>query len=484
MNNQPILGKIEEALAPSVPVPDTGDLELPQVYYDGHRFHIPKRDGGFVPTDRRGTRDYLISLGFSGRRGEGKGQAVADALLVRIQTEHHVAYVGALAGYHAGLRVMNGRQILVTDSPKFVKPQPGDFPLLLAVLTNLLGNEQLLYLYSWLKVALDTFSSGHWQPHQVLALFGPVGAGKNLLRQIITAILGGRVARPHNFMSGRTAFNLDVFGAETLAIEDEQGKTDIRSRREFAQRIKDIAVNQDQRCEAKHCDAGMLVPLWRMIISGNDDPERLLVMPPLDDDVADKIMLFKVTKHRMPMSTSSPSERAAFWAAIEKELPMLVHFITSWNVPADLRSDRYGVTHYHNPELAKQLAKSLPELSLLEMINVELFGRSDRALWTGSAMELEGLLQGQDSCCRVQATKLLTSSQTTGRYLGRLAKDMPERVTSKERTGQTIWIIRRAADEASALADNPLRPGPSRHLKQIMDKLKDEGASKHGRKLR
>jgi hypothetical protein len=417
-------------------------LALPEVYYDGSRFHLPKPSGGWVSADHRSARAYLVHVGFSSERSKEERQSVVDALVVRIQTEHHVIYVGPLAGYPAGLREMNGALILVTNSPKFIEAKAGPFPMLHGLLDNLLGAEQLLYFYSWLKIALDTFVSGMWQPAQVLALFGPPGAGKNLLRRIITAILGGRVARPQNFMSGRTAFNLDVLGAETLALEDEQGSTDIRARRDFAQRIKDFAVNQDQRCEAKHCDALILQPLWRLIISGNDDPERLLVLPPLDADVADKIMLFKVAKHPMPMPTATPHEKAIFWSAITAELPMFVNFLETWDIPPDLRCDRYGVMHYHNPDLAEQLAHTAPEASLIEMIDAELF-RHENAVWIGSAIQLESKLCDQGSQCVAQARKILTGAQTCGRYLARLEKLLPDRVRRKTSKGKTIWTIQR-----------------------------------------
>jgi DNA helicase TIP49 (TBP-interacting protein) len=127
-------------------------------------------------------------------------------------------------------------------------------------------------------VALEMFRTRIWQAGQVVALCGPVGAGKTLLRLIITEMLGGRVAFPHSFMTGRTAFSGDLFGAETLAIEDQQESIDIRARRHFGAAIKDLAVNRDQRCERKHCDALTLVPLRRVIVTMNDDAERIQVL--------------------------------------------------------------------------------------------------------------------------------------------------------------------------------------------------------------
>ena len=49
-----------------------------------------------------------------------------------------------------------------------------------------------------------------------------------------------------------------------------------------------------------------------MSLSLNDDPERLQVLPPLDIDVRDKIIVLKVIKARMPMPTGSPELDARF----------------------------------------------------------------------------------------------------------------------------------------------------------------------------
>ena len=276
--NSELLDKITEAIVSGSPAPEmtpVPDLSLPAVYYDGRQFYIPKSPDGWVSVDKSSVREFLVHSGLSARRTEDAPQSQVDVTILRIQTEHHVSFVGPLAGYAAGPREMNGTQILVTTSPTWVAPVPGAFPVLSELLDNLLGELQRTYFHGWLKTALEMYRTRIWQPGQVLALCGPVGAGKNLLREIITALLGNRVAFPHPFMTGRTAFSSDLFGSETLAIEDQQESIDIRTRRLFAASIKDMAVNKDQRCERKHCEAFTLVPLRRLIVSMNDDAERI-----------------------------------------------------------------------------------------------------------------------------------------------------------------------------------------------------------------
>ncbi len=438
-----LLEELSRAIAEGQDIERTAviDLPMPEIYYDGRNFHIPNSTGGWVSVDRTSVRQFLIRSGLERERADDESQSEVDAMLVRIQTEHDVEYVGGLAGYRAGIYTINHRRILVTSSPVFVEPKLGEFSVLAKLLQNLLGETQLPYFYGWLKVALEMYRSRIWRAGQILVLCGDVGAGKNLLRLLITILLGGRVAFPYVFMTDKTIFGSDLFEAETLAIEDQQNSTDIRARRNFGAAIKNITVNKDQRCEGKHIKALTLTPLWRLIVSLNNDPERVQVLPPIDHDIADKIMLFKVVKEPMPMSTDTLEQQAAFWQKLLGELPMLLHYLDSWQIPVALRCGRYGIKHYHDPELLDLLTETSPERHLLEMIYEELFPDDNLEIWEGSASALEAVLCGENSPCGAKARRLLTHTNSCGTYLGRLARKPESMVKRRTENGHTIWII-------------------------------------------
>ncbi len=454
-----LLDEMNRAIKESQPEPEVAvsQIKLPQVYYDGSSYYVPDNSGGWVTVDRQSLAQYLISLGFDPKKGDDEPQSQINAVIVRIQTEHNVDYCGPVAGYPAGLHRMNGHKILVTSSPSFIAPQPGEFPLLLQILTNLLGAAQLPYFYGWLKTAIEMYRSRIWRPGQVLALCGPVGSGKGLLRLLITCLLGGRVATPHSFMTGRTIFNSDMIGAETLAIEDQTESVDIRARRHFGAAIKNITVNRDQRCEGKGRDAVMVPPLWRLIVSMNDEAERVQVLPPLDGDIADKIMLFKVACHPMPMPTDTPEEWAAFEAALKAELPMLVRFLDGWEIPDQMRSSRYGVTHFHNRDIAAMLSSTAPETQLFEVIHEELFDNDAREdTWSGTAAQLEAILTDEGARFSSRTKKLLSYGNACGTYLGRLEKQGAG-VASKTVNGITVWTVTKQIDIRAIEAQRPRR---------------------------
>jgi hypothetical protein len=226
-----------------------------------------------------------------------------------------------------------------------------------------------------------------------------------------------------------------------LVVDDQAESTDIRSRRHFAASIKQVAVIKPQRCHPKHATPLTLHPLWRMTVSLNDEPERLLVLPPLDDDVADKVMLLKVASLPMPMPADTSEGQDAFWQRLLAELPAFVHYLNQWEIPAGLRSPRFGIATYHHPDLVEQLNETTPENRLLELLDVVLFGGLGQTPWVGTASELTALLTG-DGRYGHQARELLKSAQTCGTYLARLEDTAAARISSQRRGDHRVYTIR------------------------------------------
>ncbi len=246
-------------------------------------------------------------------------------------------------------------------------------------------------------------------------------------------------------MSGRTDFNAELFGAEHLMIEDETPSTDIRSRRTLGTNIKAFAVNKSQSCDAKGRQAITLSPFWRLSISLNDEPEDLMILPPIsdseEDSIGDKIILLRARKAEMPMKTEELSEFDAFWETLISELPAFCHFLDCWQVPEELRHSRFGFKVWQHPELLLALDALAPETRLLSFIDETIFSEVEtgpggkvkrKQSWVGTAEALEKMLHFSSFEC--EARRLLTWAGATGTYLGRLAHSRPERVR-RARTG-------------------------------------------------
>ena len=382
-------------------------------------------------------RSYVRTLGYNGKTQKGDCCSEIDTFVADTDDNNAVDYVGALAGYQAGQHKDGEVDMLITSSPKIIQPANTEWDTLHKLLTGMFDDEQLYYLYGWLHFSYKSLVAGQRTQAQALAVAGKAGGGKSLFQNIITRILGGRSAKPYQFMTGGSAFNYDLFGAEHLMIEDETAMTDLRSRRNMGQLIKNFTVCSDQRCHAKGIDAIMLHPFWRLTITMNDEPENLMVLPPIDESLVDKIILLKAKKVKMPMPTDTIEQKAKFWDRLMDDLPGFINYLLAFEVRDDLKCDRFGIKHFHHPDIIREINALSPEIRLFDMIQAEI----PQSLWEGSSMELEAKLTGHDSDHSYEARKLLSWGNSTGTYLKRLGLKFPDQFIFSRTHNGRIWKI-------------------------------------------
>jgi hypothetical protein len=423
------------------------DVKSLEIHYDHHQraFWIKNDRAMWILVSTTDVRRKLKGMGFRASTLDHELLSQVDVLLSGIQESNDVDYAGSLAGYQTGTYMIGGKRVLVRDSPELLKPEPGDWPTLRQLIKNMLGKEQQDYLFGWLKVSTEALYTSRFRVGQALVLTGPKACGKSLLQHLITIMLGGRSAKSHRYMSGGTSFNLDLIGCEHLMIEDEQSSTDFRSRVKFGSRIKEICANLVQSAHGKNRTAISLPPFWRISISVNDETEHLLILPPIDESLEDKFIILKAEKHAMPMPSLTDAERDAFMAKLQSELPHFLHFLFDWEIHPDLQSQRYGITHFHHPEVMEAISELTPETRLLDMIDHELFSPVNGkvpASWTGSSNQMERRLAGPLSDVKRDVIAILTFPQACGTYLGRLRKEIPERVSFVHTDKGNIWTIK------------------------------------------
>lgn len=393
-----------------------------------------------------------------------------EPVIYQIERYRNVDFAGELAGYSEGFLQQGKVRLLVTSGPDMIAPEPGNWSMLGSILKNLLGEEQLTYFYGWLKVALQMFDQKTWMAGQALVLCGPPQSGKNLLTYLVQKLFGGREpGKPYDYMTQKTTFNADLVGSELLTIEDEVSHTDIKARRAFGARIKDLAVNKSRRLHKKYADGLTVVPLQRLIISLNDEAERVMILPPMEHDIADKIMIFKVVRHEMPMPTDTPEAEKAFGNALVAQLPAFAHFLSQWEIPSDLKANRFGVTQYHHPDILMMLNAQTPETKLLSLIDEVVFTLQS-VPWHGKANDLERLLiSTADDGVQREARKLLSSANACGRYLARIAAKNGNRVIQHPgHAGIHNWTI---YPPQLATANPQAEGGAQEHLMQKLRQM-------------
>jgi hypothetical protein len=365
-----------------------------------------------------------------------------ERYIVDLAFKRNVGYAGPLAGYSQGLIEQNGTRILVTNSPKLLKPEKGNWDGWRSIIDNLFKStrdvDQRYFHDGWVHCALRALYSGEKQPGQCLVVAGKVDKGKSFWQNMLTHLLGGRAAKPYQYMAGDTTFNRQLFGAEHLMIEDVISSTDLRARRNFGARIKELTVNEQQECSGKHIESINVQPFWRVTITVNDEPEDLLVLPPLIDSLAEKFMLLKAHDARIPQDV----DRKQYRDDIVGQLPAYVHWLMNEYRPPEQGhehfSKRFGISHYHHPELLAAINDMSPEIQLINMIDTHIFNHKDITEWEGTADQLRKRLMEDD---RDAAKSLLGWVNATGTYLGRLAKLYPERFYSTRSDIARSWRI-------------------------------------------
>ena len=447
--------KLEDAEAQLPPIGKPlppPDVRSFRVYHYQGTYFVPSSKGGWYPTNERAAKQYLLKNHDirAGRIKERDPLTQIDEVMLSIRDLNSVAWVGNCGGVPPQLMSMNGKDILILEGPKLVKPEKGDFPTIKFILLKLLGAEQLEYFNGWMKCGLESlrkvYDGKEGRPGQFVALVGPRGGGKNLVQErIITPVFGGRVAKPTQFFNDRTNFNGDLVGAEHWLLSDETPARDIESRRAFGNHIKGMAANSEVRTEIKFGHPVVLRPFRRGTVSLNDEDENIRTLPPMDESIEDKLMIFKCNFVHLPLASGEAIE-----GAIASQLPGYVHYLLhEHEIREGLWDQRFGIKAYHHPVVLEALSATAPETQLLQEIDkAELPYKRIKGvwIWEGSSSDLQEILEaiaeGKGYSARARMASLIKHGNTCGTYLTRLANKMPDRVIKRRGDTRVVYRIR------------------------------------------
>jgi hypothetical protein len=380
-------------------------------------------------------------------------KAQLEKKLYEIQTGQAIDYAGSLPGYRKGVHHENGLMLYCMQAPELpveIAPNVGTFgsgwPTIRDIMRRLFivdeKDDQFATVLAHLKVAYETIrgllnpnspgSKRSVRPGQAMALVGPKNSGKSLfVSQIIAPLLGGRVVDAFKaFTADSDGFNGELLNGEIWLIDDQEHSTDIRTRRKLAAQLKNKLFGAGVAFHPKHKTPITITPFGRLIICCNSTPENLTVLPPITDDISDKIHLILCNKTDMPMPTDTEENRHRLREQIANEIPYMAGDLAKWTIPSEIHSDRTGVQTYTNPWIEAQLRKQSPEAQLAELIIAAMnSGLLDRDIWEGTSRELKDKLTSENFIARRDAINLLGGwNAATGTYLGRLAANRDEYV--------------------------------------------------------
>lgn len=345
--------------------------------------------------------------------------AVADREL-----DGGIQWHGGIAGHAQGLALdSNGLPILITSEAKIPGSAPGDFPIIVGLMEQAFQNPIAFEVFlSWLAGRMKAVRSHTHIPSPMLVLAGEVNSGKSLLAWIVSQLLGGRIANPYSSWSGEMLWNDDLIGSELLLVDDCSASTDIRARRAFGAAFKEAMYPASVQLRKRHSSSISVRPVWAVMVCCNDTPEALQIIPPLDNDMSDKVILLHVSHVVVPMDTTTGEGKLAFQAVLRQELPAFADFLDSWETPAELHDSRSGVKAWRDPDLVDSVATNSPARRLEQLIET---ATSHLGIWhdlpcTLTAMDIESRLMDNGSPVRDQARQMFTWYGACSSALARL----------------------------------------------------------------
>lgn len=399
---------------------------------------------------------------FCRRRGivDPADKGAADDLFCDIITDHKIDYDGSLPGYRRGIHIEGGKRYFVRDEAALVTGVEGNWPTIRAYLEGMLiakGGKQtpLQRFYGMLKTAREALTDAltatrrNVRPGPASVFCGPKGCGKSLLiNHIITPLLGGRSVDAHKAFS-ENRFSGELLNGEVWVVDDKIHTTEIASRRQFASSIKSYLYSGRVGFEAKFKEPITIAPCARLFVLCNDQEEAIRVLPPLTDDIADKINLWRCYRTDSGFNTTSGVEWRAYADQIAAELPAFAYYVDSYEIPTPQRDQRNGMQCWQDGYIVALLADLTPEHHLAQLLahafDDGLLHTIHRATAAGIISQLAEIETMRDQFRGIHNG----SSAVLGKYLGRLVgqsaklAEMGLRIEDLgQNRGQRSWAIR------------------------------------------
>ena len=332
---------------------------------------------------------------------------------------------------------LNGKMILNTWKDSTLKPSSEerpmdpkiDFPFIhkLWFEDGFDPHEQLDFFLAWLRRWY--ISALKFQPcrGQVLVICGPPGSGKSFSSQIVLGGIFGGFQDASDFFVNQENFNGHMFESALWCVDDAMVGTSEEKRLFYASVLKKISADSKFSFKEKFRKGAMAEWNGRVVITCNDDPESLSVIPQMSVSNDDKIMLLKIGNN------SAKFDDVNAELAVKEELPKFLKWlIDDWQIPSHVKGDaRYGVKAYKHEELNEEAHNANDLHGVDEIIYVYL------AEWFSTledqsidkielkATELLERLQGEGSPVRA-ASRNLTLFK-----LGRELKNMSSSTRAK-----------------------------------------------------
>ena len=311
-----------------------------------------------------------------------------------------------------------------------------DFPWISDYLDQLFDDEQRPIFLSWLAHFYQSARAGKLRNGHGLFVAGPPGSGKTFLSNVLISKLMGGHQEVSAFVLGTTQF-ITAHEKPVWTVDDAVASTDNRAHTLYSQLVKKIIANFSLPYHPKGINAVDQEWLGRLIVTLNDDPESIQMLPSIEHSVLDKVIFLKAADTSIDFTDAAQ--------LVAKELPAFAAFIRDWVIPEDHRGDwRFGVKSWQHPDLlniAKQASSTAGLAELLDLWRREWFRQDDVDEWNGTALELMKDL-GEVESIKSLVHKTVTHRNSLGKNLSKLIREgTPWISASPQKNSSTRYTI-------------------------------------------
>lgn len=365
-----------------------------------HRFSDEEGQERYEPIDREFVKMILREAGFCGQRSsKGSGNSEVEKAMLTIINTRRVAGAGPYLFFRPGIirddvmfpdggflntstltpyspdpdaNLFSGPEGAVWENPEVYAA----FPFLYRFLTFLFcesrkefdkwdrsgkaypgsGNKQLMVFLSWLSHFYKNSYKQSPSVGQALYLVGPPGCGKSFLSaHIIPALMGGQAASGEQYFLQGGVFTKEIAERPVITLDDVMPPNEYNARDLATQRIKSFVASGSLKYEPKGMDACTIPYRGRLICSSNTTPRDLSILPSLDAGNRDKFIMLRIGNYNLQQGEVCFLNRASrqeTFAMVRSELAAFARFLLTFEIPDDIKDNRYGVIGFQEESLS------------------------------------------------------------------------------------------------------------------------------------
>lgn len=423
------------------------------IYYDSRTYWSKDARGIWVSSSKEVIELELKHAGLDGTKDKKESMSEVDAALRHIHHVRRVDKVVPIVYNPQSLIESGGKRTLNTSRVKVIEPrqEPAqwrvDFPFLGEYFDTCFddtcsgetgNNGQLAYFLGWLKVFYESARIGRLKKGHALFLGGPVGIGKTFLSNVIVSLIMGGHFPAARYLKGETNFNRGLFECGLLTVDDSTPGQSEEMARKFAERVKQFVVNSRFEFHAKFRDEVEFDWTGRVVVTLNNDPVSLRMMPSFEGSIEDKLMVLLMKRPDVTFS----QDYAQNEARVLKELPAFLRWLCDWHMPEGvISSARLGVNGFIHDTLREGGMASNGATEIMQLLDLHLKATKEKEIVGKSSEILIALID--NPALEVLARK--ENARTFARKLSLLSTMRGTRVSRASKTsvdgGMIVWRV-------------------------------------------